>query len=110
MTVDFTPLTLTYYLLIGSGVVTLLMAILNVRENSRAAGLICLAVAIAVVGLIVQGNNNIIMIYIAGFALLAGIMLMGGFLGGTAGGHGAGHGGNGHGHGDGHGEGAGEHH
>ncbi|MCE9521556.1 MAG: hypothetical protein K8S25_03895 [Alphaproteobacteria bacterium] len=98
MTIELTPLALTYYLLIGAGVVTLLMAILNVGNATRAAGLVCLAVAIAVVGLIVQGNDNKMMLYIAGFSLLAAITLMGGYIGGGS--RGAG----------GHGDGAGEHH
>ena len=38
MTIELTPLALTYYLLIGAGVVTLLMAILNVGNATRAAG------------------------------------------------------------------------
>lgn len=80
MTVDLTPLTLTYYLLVGAGVVALLMALLNVGNIARAAGLICLAVAIAVVGLIVQGNDNTRMVYFAGFALLAAVALMGGYV------------------------------
>ena len=58
MAVQLTPLAMTYYVLIGAGVVALLMAILNVGNVARAAGLICLAVAIAVVGLIVQGNAD----------------------------------------------------
>jgi len=95
MPIELTPQAMTYYLLIGAGVVTLLLALLNVGNISRAAGLICLAVAIAVVGLIVQGNDNKMMLYIAGFSLLAGISLISGYLGGGSGGHG---------------DGAGEHH
>jgi amino acid permease len=80
MAVQLTPLALTYYLLIGAGVVALLMALLNVGNVARAAGLICLAVAIAVVGLIVQGNESKMMVYIAGFALLAAVSLLAGFF------------------------------
>ncbi|MBL9097946.1 MAG: hypothetical protein JNK07_13530 [Alphaproteobacteria bacterium] len=92
MAVELTPLAMTYYVLIGAGVVALLMAILNVGNVARAAGLICLAVAIAVVGLIVQGNDSSRMIYIAGFALLAAVALMGGYFTPKQGGgdHGAG--------------------
>jgi hypothetical protein len=99
MPVEITPQILTYYLLIGAGVVALLMAILNVGNVARVAGLICLAVAIAVVGIIVQGNSDKIMIYIAGFSLLAAIALMRGYTSSKSSGHDAGHGGD-----------AGEHH
>ena len=84
MPIDLTPQAMTYYLLIGASVVTLLLALINVANITRAAGLICLAVAIAVVGLIVQGNENKMMLYIAGFSLLAGISLIGGYLGGRS--------------------------
>jgi amino acid permease len=96
MAVQLTPLALTYYVLIGAAVVALLMAILNVGNIARAAGLICLAVAIAVVGLIVQGNDSGRMVYIAGFALLAAIALMGGYVGGGNKGHDGGGGGEHH--------------
>ncbi len=85
MPAELTPQVLTIYLLIGAGVVSLLMAILNVGNVMRAAGLICLAVAIATVALIVQGQENRILVYIAGFALLGAISLIGGFFGGTEG-------------------------
>ena len=96
MAVQLTPLAMTYYVLIGAGVVALLMAILNVGNVARAAGLICLAVAIAVVGLIVQGNDSSRMVYIAGFALLAAVALMGGYVGGGSKGHDGGGGGEHH--------------
>ena len=82
MPAEITPQVLTIYLLIGAGVVALLMAILNVGNVMRAAGLICLAVAIATVALIVQGQENRILLYIAGFALVGTISLIGGFFGG----------------------------
>ena len=88
MPADLTPQTLTLYLLVGAGVVALLLALANVRNIARAAGLICFTVAIAVVGLIVQGNDNKLLLYIAGFSLLAGISLISGYLGGKSGGHG----------------------
>ena len=84
MPIDLTPQAMTYDLLIGAGVVTLLLALINVGNITRAACLICLAVAIAVVGLIVQGNENKMMLYIAGFSLLAGISLISGYLGGRS--------------------------
>lgn len=92
MPADLTPQTLTLYLLLGAGVVTLLLALANVRNIGRAAGLICFTVSIAVVGLIVQGNDNKLLLYIAGFSLLAGISLISGYLGGrsSSGGHSAG--------------------
>jgi hypothetical protein len=92
MPIEITPQALTMYLLVGAGVVALLMAILNVGNVSRAAGLICLAVAIAIVGVIVQGNGDKILLYIAGFSLLAAMGLMRGLRGGASGGHDAGHG------------------
>jgi hypothetical protein len=87
MPIEITPQTLTFYLLVGAGTITLLIAILNVGNVARAAGLVCLAVAIAVVGIIVQGNHDRILLYIAGFALLAAVALMGGYLSKSGGGH-----------------------
>lgn len=65
------------YVFVVAAALSLVLAVLNFQNIGRAAGLICLAVAVGTVGLIVQGNGASILLYVAGFSFIGALAFIG---------------------------------
>ena len=74
---DLSSGSLLGFVFVAAAALSLILAVLNFQNIGRAAGLICLAVAVGTVGLIVQGNGENILLYVAGFSFLGSVIFIG---------------------------------